>query len=392
MTSAAAATPETHRLHKLLEPVIFKAWRGDSSPVKLKATHEACHVARFVHGAPPGIVNAIKSFNGVSSAVVQGVFCHKKPLVFWEDGRDATGLSRRELADLMVEVTINSKTGSASRALLVQVKMGKQANWATPATVNRLEAGQRRLYAGLPPFCLELDPAHATKQDLLARGVKTFAGAIGLPLHPYHLSPALLASPSAGCVYAAVDRRHRATVPSAHPWLGEVRPPHSSATSGVFVVDFAWALADMIVEAQPAFGVRSDGSAPSGDWARLIADLKSFASARPSKQVWRGRNVLDIELRTPPNQKVLNHIAKFVTLDNRLSTLWSYAGTQPINAIPWFDVPFDMGMAQWKRLSRGESTVIFLDDEGRIPPGWDDVIPEGPRGGFGWLSISIELE
>lgn len=364
--------------------------------MKLSAAHEACHVARFVHGAPPGIVAAIKQVPGVASAVVQGVFCHKKPLVFWEDAHDRTGLSRRELADLMLEVTINSKAGSARRALLVQVKMGKQANWATPATVNKLEAGQRRLYAGLPPFCLELDPTHATKRDLLANGVNTFAGAGGLILHPYHLTAALLAPPSAGFVYAAVDRLHRAKTPSAYPWLGETRPPHSAGTSGVFDVDFGWALADMIVEAQPAFGVRSDQSAPTADWARLITDIKSFALARGrSKSFWRGRKALDITLRTAPNNKVLSNIARFLALDDRLSSLWSFAATEPdpYSGPAWFRDPFDLGVEPWKLALKGSSSyVIDLDDDGWIPPGWRDAIPNGPVGGFGLLSIVIDLE
>lgn len=403
MVKATGVHPTTTLLHTLLQPVIVNAWRGKDSPVKRSIAHEANHVARLVHAAPPGIVQAIKGLPGVTAATVQGVFCHKKPLAFWDDANDPTGLSRRELADLMVEVEIATPSETASRALLIQVKMGDEPAWGSTVSLRGLDAGQRQLYADLPDFCMEFGIQYeVTKKDLVKGNVRTIAPPSGFTTYPYKLAGRLINLRARGLVYVAVDRKHRSRVQSATPWLAEQgRPSRSPLTSATFDVDFALALAEMVVEQRPRFGLRSDGKALVRDWANLIDEVKHYAAFRSTQRIWTGRKALDVELRKNPTTSVLDHVAAFATDQGVLESLWIRASSAP--RPPYLDTPFgpfhddlfDVGPdgAPQRYARVDESSDVenrAHGDEG--PPLWPGSVEREPEGGFGLLSLRIEVD
>lgn len=369
----------------MLQPVVLDAWRGKSSPVDPNQAHEACHVARFVHGAPAGIVAAIKQLPGVSKAVVHGVFCHKKPLVFWDDPLDKDNLSRRELADLMIEVRVNSSRGTAKRAMLVQVKMDSRPITRGVTTLSGLDPGQRRLYADLPPFCLEIARYGVEKCDLVKQGVRTIVPPNGFTLSPFALAQTLLGGQGAGFVYVAVDRNNLTNSAATTPWLAEDGfSPRPASTTGTFNVDFAWALAEMIAEAQPTFGIRSDNSVPVRAWFRLIDDLKRYAAGRKTAKVWKGQKALDIVLRTKPTRRVLNNVARFATLDGRVTDIWSRASTEIHSRF--------RGGLHYMPTPDCDLLDFTLGEGEFIPPVWSQLVKEGPFHGTGMLSINVNIE
>lgn len=384
MTTRTDAKAETRTLHGLLQPAIYKAWQGSNNPVKIEELHEANHVARFVYAAPPGIAAAINTFNGVVSTRVQGVFLHKKPYAFWIDHLDKDDISKREIADLMIAVRIRSRFGTASRALLVQVKMGDEPTWSPGVTLS-VDAGQRRLYTDLPPFCMEFGwPKEVTKKQLLKTGITSLAG-----LRSYDLS-SLHSQTCAGLVYAAVDRQHQTRSNHSVPWLVEDgKPPQPVSNSVTFEEDFAWALADMIVESQPLFGLRVSPGSGHSDWSRLIRDLRFYAHDRAFKQKWKGGEALDITLgdNETPTHDILNNIAACLTHHGQLLSMYT----------EWRCGPFNASSSIWSRLDEARNQLwprarVSAGSITEGPPRWPAVVEREPEEGFGVVTIDVDVE
>lgn len=383
---------ETDELHDKFGDAIAEAWAGTKSVVEQSETHEASHVARLVHGAPAGMVAAIKNLPQVQSAEVRGMFCHRSPWAFWDDPKTGGGLVCRELADLMVEVEVVRGGVTASRALLVQVKKAnKKTKWKPGVKVSGLDLGQRHLFHALPAFCVEL-PMRPTKDRLVAAGVTTITTP-NLSLSPYALANLLQPQHPGGLVYAALNPHHQHKGPPSptQPWLAEDGRPQNGGSSAVFTVDFARALAEMVVAGQSGFGVRTQPpSASNDDWSRLIHDFKDFARWRAIQGIAKGDRFLDVVLKpgSAPNGDVLYNVQQFVSHHGQLMALCSHASSasKPYPALTDFTRAFTVGA---QRRATHEHRQMHQGDDG--PPFWPDFAREIPWQGFGLLQVRVRV-
>lgn len=390
-------------LGKAFDKAIEDAWRGDASNtiVDPSANHEACHVARFVYGVPEPMVDAIKQIPGVQGVSVEGMFCHTKPYAFWDRKAAANGVERRELADLMVEVEIVSRSGSASRAVLVQTKMKKASNWVAPMTISAsaLAEEQRELYSCLPPFCLELDKRPTA--DEVRKEKRTVATYPGLALYNLGGKSGLPSKKPAGLVYAVIKGNTPRVSGQRLPWLVEDgRPPLPATTApfavppGVFSLGFGQALASMVVEGRvgrvPAIGVRSDGcqGVPSS-WKLLIDDLKAFARRRIADSTWQSskdpnkKKLLDIRIVPSVGKaasKTLLNRATFTVSNGQVVAL-----TKCVRAPRW--LPESAWRDSFDTIAGGE----WLDSGGGNNEDLRNFEALIPEGGFGFLKIRIEV-
>lgn len=382
---------DADELHDKFGQAITKAWEGVNSVVEKSRTHEACHVARFVYGAPAGMVAAIKKLRSVQSAEVRGMFCHKSPFAFWDDpDPKKKGLVRCELADLMVEVEVVRAGVTASRALLVQLKKAnRETKWKSGVKVSSLDLVQRYLFHALPSFCVELS-GRPTKDQLVRSGVTSILGQT--TLLPYALAGFASKHPG-GLVYAAVNPAHQGPPSPTQPWLAEDGRPQNCDSSAVFTEDFARALAEMVAVDQTRFGVRTQPLSPtSDDWSRLIHDLKDFATWRATEPIWNGDTVLDVVLDSGkgPNNDVLYNVQHLVSQHGHLLTLCSHASSA---RKPWPSWRYDavgeaLGVAHKRMLARRHQGSFKI---GEGPPFWPPSVPNVPWRGFGVLQVRVTV-
>lgn len=386
---------EAHELHDKFGAAIAHAWSDNQSDVRFDNSHEACHVARIVYGVPAGMVAAIKKLPNVQSAEVRGMFCHRSPFAFWDAPRKPPELERRELADLMVEVEVVRGGVTASRAMLVQVKMASSTSkWRPGVNVSQLCLHQRNLFHALPPFCVELH-GRPTKEALKSQGVVTItAPSKTYTLAPYALAPLLGPQHPGGLIYAAVNPDHRQLRgPSpTQPWLAEDGRPQSGQGTASFTVDFARALAEMVVVDQTRFGVRTQPPiSSSNDWSRLIYDLKDFAVWRAKHANWHADKVLDIELNPGkgPNNQVLYNVQRLVSHNGMLTGLCSHASSATLVAGTW---TVGARRFDWLHEEARKAQHLKIYRNGDGPPFSSELSLNVPRSGFGILQVRVTVE
>lgn len=380
--------PSNSYLAPLFAAAIEQAWRGTAS-VKSDGTSEPNHVARFIQGTPAGIASAIKTVPGVLSVAVQGTFCHMSPYAFWQQG---TKYVRRELADLLVVVElVQQGLPKRRRAMLVQAKMGAQnlASWSPTQTVDGLDEAQRYLYAALPDFCLEMSGRpnkRAVAKSGLSLSQYMLTNGHG---QPYDLRAMRPAHP-VGLVYAAIDRdRTRAGLHLA-PWLTEDGRPQAASDSAVFSIPFSDALADLVTEPQPKFGVDcAPQTASIADWPRLIDDLTRWAHAR-NKAGHKSSHGVQLNAGTSKSD-VYHNIQTFQVESGRLLGLmqWQHFADQGKLKETW-PVALVPSRRRWcKEEISAIAEIVGRAGEPRLP--WPQEIEIEESGGFGLLKIRIEI-
>lgn len=370
--------------------VIEQAWKGVNSSAV--GTPEPNHVARSIQGAPAGMATAIKSVPGVQSVAVQGTFCHQNPYAFWkQDG----AYPCCELADLLVVVElVHQLAPKRRRALLFQTKMGgkDKSTWALGQKICGLTRTQRGLHTDLPLFCLEMD-SRPTRDMVEPTGLdlSTYMLQRSAPA-PFDLTSLPLQHP-VGLVYAAIDVKTDRVGAGLTPWLAENgRPPKPTTYSAVFDVTFPQALAEMVTEVHPRFGVDCDPApATTLGWPRLIDDLGRWASMRNVSGHGSGHGVT-FKAGTLPTNEYFHNIQTFQVECGRLQSLmqWQHVAGPEFSRRTW---PIALAPRLVRRRRSEFSEAVLRAVHGgdtRLP--WPKEIDFVEPGGFGVLKNRIEID
>jgi hypothetical protein len=193
-----------------------------------------------------------------------------------------------------------------------------------------------------------------------------------------------------GLVYAAIDRdRTRAGLHLA-PWLAEDGRPQAASDSAVFSIPFSDALADLVTEPQPKYGVDcAPATASIADWPRLIDHLTRWAHARNKAG---HKSAHGVELSAGMSKSDVHHnIQTFQVEGGRLLGLmqWQHFAAQGRWKETW-PVALVPSHLRWRREEISViAEIVGSSGEPRLP--WlKDIEVEEP-GGFGMLKIRIEI-